>query len=108
MRMQRHICKPGMIVLATAGRDAGRFFLVTALDGTELLLADGKRRTLQKPKRKNPLHVQQTKQTMPLEHLTDKALRAVLNPMNEAASRPLSKQNQIRKEVIEDVEAGCN
>lgn len=108
MRMQRNICQPGTIVLATAGRDAGRFFLVTALDGPELLLADGKRRPLSRPKRKNPAHVQQTKQTLSLDRLTDKALRAVLNPMNEAAKRPLRKQNQIRKEVIDDVEAGCN
>lgn len=106
--MQRNICEPGMIVRATAGREAGRFFLVTALDGAELLLADGKTRPLQKPKRKNPAHVQQTKQTLPLPGLTDKALRTVLNPMNEAAKQPLSKMNQIRKEVIDDVEAGCN
>lgn len=106
--MQRMICKPGMIVLATAGRDAGRFFLVTALDGAELLLADGKRRPLSKPKRKNPAHVQATRQTLSLESLTDKALRSALHPLNEAAKRPLSKQNQIRKEVIDDVETGCN
>ena len=94
--MQRNICEPGMIVLATAGREAGMFFLVAALDGAELLLADGKHRTLLNPKRKNPAHVQATKQTLSLEGLTDKALRAVLNPMNEKAKRPLSKQNQIR------------
>ncbi len=106
--MQRNICQPGMIVLATAGREAGRFFVVVALDGAELLLADGKNRSLSKPKRKNPAHVQATKQTLSLEHLTDKALRTVLNPMNEKAKHPLSKQNQIRKEVIDDVETGCN
>ena len=74
----------------------GLNFLVAALDGAELLLADGNRRPLQNPKRKNPAHVQATKQTLSLEGLTDKALRAVLNPMNEKAKRPLSKQNQIR------------
>ena len=94
--MQRNICSPGMIVLAKAGREAGRFFLVAALDGAELLLADGNRRTLSHPKRKNPAHVQATSQTLSLEGLTDKALRAFLNPMNEKAKRPLSKQNQIR------------
>ena len=106
--MQRNICQPGMIVLAKAGREAGCFFLVTALDGAELLLADGRHRPLSKPKRKNPAHVQATKQTLCLENLTDKALRTVLGPLNEAAKRPLSKQNQIRKEVIDDVETGCN
>ena len=106
--MQRQICQPGMIVRATAGRDAGRFFLVVALEGIELMLADGERRTLQHPKRKNPAHVQTTKQTLPLTGLTDKSLRNALRPLNEAASKPHSKQNQIRKEVIDDVETGCN
>ena len=107
-RMQRYNCQPGMIVLAKAGRDAGRYYLVVACDGAELLLADGKRRTLQAPKRKNPAHVQATSHSLPLEALTDKALRQALAPLNEAADRPYSKQNQIRKEVIDDVEAGCN
>ena len=106
--MQRNICQPGTVVLAKAGREAGCFFLVTALDGAELLLADGRHRPLSKPKRKNPAHVQATKQTLCLTNLTDKALRAALHPLNEAAERPLSKQNQIRKEVIDDVETGCN
>lgn len=106
--MQRFICEPGRIVLAKAGRDAGRYFVVAGLEGAELLLADGKRRTLLRPKHKNPLHVQATAQTLPLEGLTDKALRSVLGPLNEAASRPQSKPNQIRKEVIDDVETGCN
>lgn len=83
-------------MLAKAGREAGRFFIVAATDGAELLLADGKSRSLDKPKRKNPAHVQATGQTLSLEGLTDKALRAVLNPLNEKAKSPLSKQNQIR------------
>ena len=106
--MERWKCRPGMIVRATAGRDAGRCFLVTALDGAELLLADGRRRTLANPKRKNPAHVQATAQTLELEGLTDRALRTALQPFNEAVSQPQSKPNQSRKEVIDDVEAGCN
>ena len=47
----------GSIVLATAGRDQeGLFFVVGESDGL-LLLADGKGRTLEKPKRKNPRHL---------------------------------------------------
>ena len=106
--MQRNICQPGRIVLAKAGRDAGRFFLVVSLDGTDLMLADGERRRLLAPKRKNPIHVQATKQTIPLEALTDKALRQALKPLNAAAKAPKTKMNQIRKEVIDDVETGCN
>lgn len=106
--MERWQCQPGMIVRATAGRDAGRYYLVTALNGAELLLADGKRRTLLSPKRKNPAHVQKTNQTLSLEGLTDRALRTALRELNEQVSQPQSKPNQTRKEVIDDVEAGCN
>ena len=47
----------GSIVLATAGRDQeGLFFVVGESEGF-LLLADGKNRTLEHPKRKNPKHL---------------------------------------------------
>ncbi|MCQ2416841.1 MAG: KOW domain-containing RNA-binding protein [Oscillospiraceae bacterium] len=106
--MQRLICQAGTIVLAKAGRDAGRFFVVTAMDGMDLLIADGKTRKLENPKRKNPVHVQKTAGTVELEGLTDASLRRILQPLNEKVSGTYSKQNQIRKEVIDDVEVGCN
>lgn len=106
--MERLICEAGRIVLAKAGRDAGRYFLVIGLDGADLLLADGQRRTLAKPKRKNPVHVQRTDRLIcPMPH-SDRALRTVLHTLNEAANQPQSKPNQVRKEVIDDVETGCN
>ena len=47
----------GSVVLAQAGRDReGLFFVVGEQDGF-LLLADGRRRKLEHPKRKNPRHV---------------------------------------------------
>ena len=47
----------GSIVLANAGRDQdGLFFVVGEADGF-VLLADGKRRKLEHPKRKNPVHI---------------------------------------------------
>ena len=113
--MQRFICQPGMIVRTDAGRDAGRFFLVTGCENDMLLLADGGRRPLSKPKRKNPLHTHATRHSLPLEGLTDKALRNALRPLNEAANpaaQTCAKQNQTRnrlvKEVTDDVETGCN
>ena len=106
--MERWLAEPGMIVRAKAGRDSGRFYAVIAAEGAELLLADGRRRTLANPKRKNPAHVQATKQRVSLDALTDKKLREALKPLNDAVSAPQTKPNQIRKEVIDDVEAGCN
>ena len=46
------------VVASTAGRDQGEWFYVIAEDPIYLLLANGKDRTLDKPKRKKRKHVQ--------------------------------------------------
>ena len=46
------------VVKATAGRDAGKLFYVIDADPIYLFLANGKDRTLDKPKRKKRKHVQ--------------------------------------------------
>ncbi len=44
------------VVVSTAGRDAGHLFYVLEADDTYLMLADGKGRTIEKPKRKKRKH----------------------------------------------------
>ena len=44
------------VVVSTAGRDAGQLFYVLEADETYLTLADGKGRTIEKPKRKKRKH----------------------------------------------------
>ena len=51
------------LVQATAGREQGKYFFVLETDGEYLLLADGKSRRLEKPKRKKRKHVQAAFQT---------------------------------------------
>ena len=46
------------IVKSIAGRDAGSLFFVLATEGDFLLLADGKRRRVETPKRKRRKHVE--------------------------------------------------
>ena len=46
------------IVKAIAGRDMGSYFFVLETEGDFLLLADGKRRRLESPKRKRRKHVE--------------------------------------------------
>ena len=46
------------VVMTTAGRDVGQWFYVIDADPVFLLLANGKDRTLEKPKRKKRKHVQ--------------------------------------------------
>ena len=50
----------GWIVRATTGRDKGGIFVVAGVDQEQsrLLLADGRRRKVARPKRKKPRHVQ--------------------------------------------------
>ena len=46
------------VVVSTQGRDAGQWFYVIAEDPVYLYLANGKDRSLDKPKRKKRKHVQ--------------------------------------------------
>ena len=46
------------VVVSTAGRDQGKLFYVVGTDPVYLMLANGKDRTLDKPKRKKLRHVQ--------------------------------------------------
>ena len=45
------------IVRSAAGRDKGKLFVVLAVEGEYLLLADGKSRKVETPKRKKRRHV---------------------------------------------------
>ena len=45
------------IVRSDAGRDEGKLFVVLAVEGEYLLLADGKGRKVESPKRKKRRHV---------------------------------------------------
>ena len=45
------------IVRSDAGRDQGKLFIVLAVEGEYLLLADGKGRRVEAPKRKKRRHV---------------------------------------------------
>ncbi len=47
----------GSIVRAKAGRDKGGYFVVLGTDGRYALIADGKRRRVEAPKRKNLIHL---------------------------------------------------
>ena len=46
------------VVIPTAGRDQGKLFYIIGTDPAFLYLANGKDRTLEKPKRKKRKHIQ--------------------------------------------------
>ena len=47
----------GTIVYSKSGHDAHRFYVVVSQSDGWVYIADGKRRKLEKPKRKNPRHL---------------------------------------------------
>ena len=46
------------VVVSIAGRDAGNYYYVTAVEEDYVLLCDGRGRTLDKPKRKKRKHIE--------------------------------------------------
>ena len=58
----------GQVVKSKAGRDKEGFFVVLeVIDDRYLLLADGKRRTLDHPKRKKAMHLHKTQTLVALK-----------------------------------------
>ncbi len=72
----------GMVVCATAGKEKDGFYVVTGLDAGYVYLADGKHRTLEKPKRKNRKHIRLTGDVWDLSSLTNRGLRRKLQERN--------------------------
>ena len=50
----------GQVVYSKSGHDKGDVQMIIRVEGEYLLLADGRRRKLEKPKRKKKMHVQPT------------------------------------------------
>lgn len=51
----------GQIVYSKSGHDKGKIFIILSVEGEYVYLADGKCRSLEKPKRKKIKHIQPTK-----------------------------------------------
>ena len=80
------------IVRSDAGRDKGKLFVVLAVEGEYLLLADGKSRRVEAPKRKKRRHVlfvaaessRLSEKIKSLEKITNSELRRTLAGFREA------------------------
>lgn len=74
----------GMIIISTAGHDKGQLLLVTGADGRFVYLADGKKRRLSAPKKKNLKHVRPTAEFLDPAAMTDKRLRTALRGLSRS------------------------
>ena len=85
------------VVITTAGRDAGNWFYVINEDPVYLFLANGRDRTLDKPKRKKRKHVQKVlrSETRVAEKLRagDKVLNSELRKELAFLGRELQSKN---------------
>ncbi len=70
--------KQGSIVKAKAGRDKDMFFVVLGLDKDYAYIADGKRRRVEKPKKKKLIHLQATNSLAEC-YETNRQIRSVVN-----------------------------
>ncbi len=72
------------VVLSLAGRDEGQLLAVVREDEHGVWLADGKRRPLERPKRKNPRHLRPLDIEIGREAMTtNRALRKALRQIKE-------------------------
>ena len=73
------------VVLSLAGRDKGQLLAVLQEDENGVWLADGKRRTLEHPKCKNPRHLRPLDIELGREAMTtNRALRCALRAISES------------------------
>ena len=80
-------CACAQIVRSLAGHDRGGLFCVLDTDGPYLLLCDGKRRRLERPKRKKEKHTQLLG-TLPQPRLAE--FQAGINRSNRDIRRALA------------------
>lgn len=81
--------KRGTVVRSVSGHDSGSFYVVVSAADGFALIADGKLRTLEKPKKKNLKHLAGTKTVFePGEFATNKKLRHILWPYNYGGEMP--------------------
>ncbi len=70
----------GQAVISLSGRDKGRYLVVTEVGTDFIFVADGKLRTLDRPKRKNPKHLSATKRVFDKKILmSDRLLREAIS-----------------------------
>ena len=68
----------GSVVRAKAGRDKEKFFVVLKVENGFAFIADGKRRKVENPKRKNLIHLQGTNTVLSETMDTNRKLRNAL------------------------------
>lgn len=75
----------GMLVKSLAGHDKGKIYVIINIEDTQIYLADGKVRTLDRLKKKKKKHVQLIRQKNNIEDADDASIRNILNKYKKTA-----------------------
>ncbi len=75
--------KKGMLAKSTAGHDSGNVYIIVETDAHYVYLADGKIRTLDRPKRKKRKHVQPILKVYNVSKADDTAIKRILKEWNK-------------------------
>ncbi len=76
--------KPGQLVRSLAGRDKGKHYLVLEkLDHKHVLLVNGRSRPVERPKKKNIVHLQQYERRAELVNFNQLTDNQVISYLNE-------------------------
>ncbi len=76
----------GKIVCSKSGRDKGYFMVVVDVKDDFVLVCDGKERSLERPKRKNPKHLSFTNTVLTKDsYKTNKSLKKALAVYRDTA-----------------------
>ena len=77
--------KKGSVVISKAGRDKGYFLSVTDITEEGVFVCDGKERPVERPKKKNPLHLAQTRYVLTEEETaTNRSLKRALKKFSSS------------------------
>ena len=80
--------KTGRVVYSKAGRDKGYFLVITEANENYVLVADGKERPLERPKRKNKKHLCFTNTVLGVDsYKTNKSLKKALAVYRDSANK---------------------
>ena len=74
----------GSVVISKAGRDKGYYLAVMSITDDGVYVCDGKERPVERPKKKNPLHLATTRYVLTEEQTAtnrslNKALKAIMS-----------------------------
>lgn len=72
--------KIGQVVISKAGHDKGESAVIAGFEDDKVLVCDGKHRPLERPKRKNPKHLEVSSTLLDKDSMaTNRKLRKTLN-----------------------------